>query len=351
MAEKTSAKKRQARQQMLEALAESEKAVTEHRDVAGTPEQKLAARAITEAVTAAEELSNRGVVQSIGELKSSIGRLLGELSDRLEEQVSRYTQVQRAILAKDQELKDIYEIQRSASTLTALIDAHAREREKMEQEVTAAKEQLEREVAQTRESWEQAKKQREVEIKERDALEQKRREREKEEYQYGFSRQQQQAKDQFTDQMAKAQKESDERRGKLETDLAQRQQAIKSQEQEVNELRQKVDAFPKELDSITAKTIKETTARLQQESTAREQLLKQEFEGQKNVQSTRIASLEQQVAEQAERLTKLLGQAEKAYAQVQEIAVRAIEGSASAKQLAHLQQLLAEQGRKPTSER
>ena len=351
MAEKTATKKRPARQQMLETLVESEQSITERREAAGTPEEKLAAKAITQAVAAAEELSSRGVVQSIGELKSSIGRLLGELSDRLEEQVSRYTQVQRAIMVKDQELKDIYEIQRSASTLTALIDAHERQREKMEHEVTAAKEQLEREVAQTRESWEQAKKQREVEIRERDAVEQKRREREKEEYQYGFSRQQQQAKDQFADQMAKAQKEWDERRTKLEADLAQRQQTIKSQEQEVNELRQKVEAFPKELDSHTGKIIKETTVRLQQESTAREQLLKQEFEGQKNVQSTRITSLEQQVAEQAERLTKLLGQAEKAYAQVQEIAVRAIEGSASAKQLAHLQQLLAEQGRKPTSER
>ena len=181
--------------------------------------------------------------------------------------------------------------------------------------------------------------------------EQKRRAREKEEYRYSFSREQQQAKDQFADQMAKAQKEWDERKAKLEADIAHRQQTMKSQEEEVNELRQKVEAFPKELDAVTAKVIKETTARLQQEATAREQLLKQEFEGQKNVQSTRIASLEQQVAEQAERLTKLLGQAEKAYAQVQEIAVRAIEGSASAKQLAHLQQLLAEQGRKPASER
>lgn len=351
MAEKTASKKRPARQQMLEAVAESEKAVTERREVAGTPEEKLATKAITEAVTAAEELSNRGVVQSIGELKSSIGRLLGELSDRLEEQVARYTQVQKAIIAKENELKDIYEIQRSASTLTALIDAHAQQREKMEQEITAAKEQLEREVAQTRESWQQEKQQREAEMKERDAAEQKRREREKEEYRYSFSREQQQAKDQFADQMAKAQKEWDERKAKLEADLAQRQQTIKSQEQEVNELRHKVEAFPKELDAVTAKVIKETTARLQQEALAREQLLKQEFEGQKNVQTTRIASLEQQVAEQAERLTKLLGQAEKAYAQVQEIAVRAIEGSASAKQLAHLQQLLAEQGRKPASER
>jgi hypothetical protein len=351
MAEKTATKKRPARQQMLETLAESEKAVTEHREAAGTPEQKLTAKAITDAVAATEELSSRGVVQSIGELKSSIGRLLGELSDRLEEQVARYTQVQRAIAAKDQELKDIYEIQRSASTLTALIDAHAREREKMEQEITASRVQLEREITQTREAWEQEKRQREAEIKERDTAEQKRRDREREEYRYSFSREQQQAKDQFADQMAKAQKEWDERKAKLEADIAQRQQTIKIQEQQANELRQKVEAFPKELEAVTARVIKETTARLQQEAAAREQLLKQEFEGQKNVQSTRIASLEQQVAEQAERLAKVLGQAEKAYAQVQEIAVRAIEGSASAKQLAHLQQLLADQGRKPTPER
>ena len=41
---------------------------------------------------------------------------------------SRDRHVQRAIVAKDAELKEIYEIQRSASTLTALIDAHERER-------------------------------------------------------------------------------------------------------------------------------------------------------------------------------------------------------------------------------
>jgi hypothetical protein len=44
-----------------------------------------------------------------------------------------------------------------------------------------------------------------------------------------------------------------------------------------------------------------------------------------------------------------LEMAEKAYAQVQEIAVRAIEGSASTKQLANLQQLFSDQVRKSSS--
>jgi hypothetical protein len=351
MAEKTSTKKRPARQQVLEVLEESEKAVAEHREAAAKPEEKIAAKATAEAVAVAEELSNRGVVQSIGELKSSIGRMLSDLSDRLEDQVTRYTQVQKAIAAKDKELKEIYEIQRSASTLTALIEAHERQKAQMEQDLAAAKEQLEQEVEQTRAAWEVETKQHEAEAKERDAAEQKRREREKEEYRYSFAREQQQAKDQFADEMANAHKQLDERKALAEKQLGDREQAIKDREEELAALRQKVDAFPAGLETAVAKAVKETTARLQQEAAAREQLLKQEFEGQKNVQSTRIASLEQQVKEQAERMAKLLGQSEKAYAQVQEIAVRAIEGSGSAKQLAQLQQLLAEQARKPGAER
>jgi hypothetical protein len=351
MAEKSTAKKRPARQQMLEALAETEKETTERRATTEGPEQKVAAKAAAHAVAVAHELAEHGVVRSIGELKSSVGKMLGELSDRLEEQVERYTQVQRAIAAKDQELKEIYEIQRSASTLTALIDSQDKQRAQAEQELAAAKEELDREVLQSREAWELEKKERELEIKERDAIEAKRREREKEEYRYTSARDQQQARDQFADEMAKSQREWDLRKEQVEQDLADRQRAAEKSEQELTALRQSVTNHPKELEAGIAKAVKETTARLQSESTSREQLLRQEFEGQKNVQSTRIAALEQQVKEQSERMAALLGQSEKAYTQVQEIAVRAIEGSGSTKQLAQLQQLLAEQARKPATDR
>lgn len=90
---------------------------------------------------------------------------------------------------------------------------------------------------------------------------------------------------------------------------------------------------------------------LQQEASAREEILKREFTGERNVLTARNAALEHTVKEQAEQISKLLQQSEKAYGQVQEIAVRAIEGSANSKQLANLQQLLADQGRKGAGER
>lgn len=348
MAEKSTTTKKKAppRQQMLEALAESERSVAERKEAQAKPEERIAARDVAQAITAADELSTEGVVKSIGDLKSVVSKMLTQLSDRLEEQVARYVQIQRAIVAKDAELKEIYDIQRSASTVTALIESQERLRTQHEADLATMKQELEHEIEQTRADWERERKQREGEAKERDAAEQKRREREKEEYRYAFAREQQQARDQFADEMAKAEKDLSDRRAAGERELAERERAIKSREEELASLRQRVEAFPKELDAAIARAVKDATARQQQDATAREELLKREFAGEKNVLSTRITSLEHTVKEQADQIARLLSQSEKAYGQVQEIAVRAIEGSANAKQLSNLQQMLAEQGRK-----
>ena len=73
----------------------------------------------------------------------------------------------------------------------------------------------------------------------------------------------------------------------------------------------------------------EATERLKQQHKAELELLRREVDGEKNVLATKNAALERIVKEQAEQVARLQEQAEKAYAQVQEIAVRAIEGSAN----------------------
>jgi hypothetical protein len=291
------------------------------------------------------------VGKAISELKSVVNRMLTQLSDRLEEQVARYVQVQRAVVAKDAELKEIYEIQRQASTLTALIESHERQRERSEAELAETRRQVEREVEQTRGEWEREKRQREAESKERDAAEQKRREREKEEYRYAFAREQQQARDQFADEMAKAQKELAERKAATEHELAERERSIKAREDELTQLRKRVESLPSEIDAAVTKAVKESLSRHQPDAAAREELLKRELAGERNVLTTRIHLLEQTAKEQADHITRLQDRSDKAYGQVQDIAVRAIEGSATAKQLTSLQQMLADQARKAGGDR
>jgi hypothetical protein len=56
------------------------------------------------------------------------------------------------------------------------------------------------------------------------------------------------------------------------------------------------------------------------------------------------------VTEQNEHIAKLSQQVEKSYSQVQDIAIKAIEGTSRSQPLPNLQQLIAEQARKQLPE-
>ena len=356
MAERATTKRRPTRQAVADLVSEAEKTVAERKQADAKPEERAAAKAVADAVAVADGLSSDSVVRSIGELKSTITRTLTQLSERLEEEVGKYSQIRRAIDAKEAELKEIYEIQRTASTLQAMVETHQQKQDELERGYQSEKEELEGKIETTRAQWEAERKQHDQEIKERDTAEQKRRQRELDEYKYAFAREQQIARDQAADELAKVQKDLAERKEQAERQweerekaLAAREQDITSREQELAELRGRVASFAKDLQAAVDQAEARAIERTEQQHQAAQELLRRQLEGEKNVLAAKIAGLERSVAEQDEQITRLEQQAEKAYAQIQEIAVRAIEGSASSKQLASLQQMLAEQVRKTSS--
>jgi hypothetical protein len=175
-------------------------------------------------------------------------------------------------------------------------------------------------------------------IKERDIAEKKRRDREKEEYDYAFKREPKLAKDKFEDEKANLEKDIQVKKEQMEGELKVQEKAVAGQEAELNELRKKVAALPKEMEAAVGNAVNETAERINLEAKNREELLKKDSGGEKNVLTTRIESLEKTVKEQSERIVKLNQQLEKAYQQVQDIAVKTIEGTSNIKSFANLQQ-------------
>jgi HD-GYP domain-containing protein (c-di-GMP phosphodiesterase class II) len=133
--------------------------------------------------------------------------------------------------------------------------------------------------------------------------------------------------------------------------VAEREKAVLGAEKELTDLRTRTAGFPKELETSVARAVKEAAEKLQLEARNKEQLLVKEFEGKQNVLTTRIGSLESVVKEQSEQLTRATKQLELAYQKVQDIAEKAIEGSSHSKALAELQRFMADQSRKPASEK
>jgi hypothetical protein len=336
---------------MLEAYQTVLKQLEAQREAELKPEKKLEEKKAKEVVQIAESLSTEGVAKEISNLKIEASKTLAQISDRLEEEIAKFRAVQNAIALKEKEVQELYEIEKSAVTLAALIESQNKKRQEFESEMSEKKEALNQEIEALRAEREKEKKDYEEEKKERDTAEKKRRDREKEEYEYSFKREQKLAKDKFEDEKSKLEKEIQLKKEQMESELREREKVVAEKEEELNELRKRVSAFPKEMEIAISKVVKETTEKLNLEAKNREELQKREFIGERNVLTTRIESLEKIVKEQSEQIGKLTQHLEKAYQQVQDIAVKTIEGSSSLKSFNSLQQWISEQMRKSSQEK
>ena len=354
MADKSPTKKisiSSTKQEMLDAYNKLLQEREENREVELKPEERREEKKMKEVLQVADSLSTEGVVGKISNLKLEIGRMLTQISDNLQEEVNKLETIKKAVQFKEKEIQELYQIEKSAATLAALIEAQNLKRVEFESEMTMRKEKLEGEIQSLHAEKEKEKKAWEAESREWAELEKKRREREREEYLYAFAREQKIAKDKFADEKAQREKEIQSKGEQMEGELREREKVIAERETELNELRYKVGNFPQELETALNCAVKEATERIKLEAKGREDLLKKEVDGERNVFVTKIAALEKTVKDQSEQIAKLSQQLEKAYQKVEDIAVKTIEGSASLKTYSSLQQLINEQVKRQSQEK
>jgi hypothetical protein len=345
------------KQQLLSAYNRLLKKIEEERDKELKPEKKLQEKKKEEVLSSVAGLSTDDVTQGINSLKVGIGKSLSQVSDKLEAEVKKLDSVQQAIEIKQQELKEIYEIERSAASLAALIEAQHQERQKFSDDMASQKESLREDIERTRTQWKTEKEKYEAGVKEQKAIEANARIREREEYKYAFDREKQLARDKFDDEKASllAEKEKTERdikayKAQSERELQEREKLISEREIEFETLQVQVQGFPAELERAAEEASKEATEKIQTKADYEKNLLEKQFEGERNVLTARIESLEQTVKEQHEQLVKLSKQQELAYQKVQDVAVKAIEGASKYSSYSSLKQILTEQGKKQSGD-
>ena len=269
MAAKLSVKKistTNTKQEMLNAYNDLVTLLEQKNENEVNSKEKIVQKEAALAIETADSVNSESIHKKLSELKFEFNSSLNSLSEKIESEFEKYINIKKAVSLKESELQEIFEIQKKAQTLYALIEAQKEEKENFEAEMEELKEELEFEIKEKRLLWEKEKTQRESENKERDKQELAIRNREKEEYYYKFQREQQLAKDKFETEKAALTKELSDLREKTEKDLQQREKNILDSETELKELRLKVAGFPKELSSSIEKAIKDATERIILES-------------------------------------------------------------------------------------
>jgi hypothetical protein len=355
MPEKTTAPKKlsdkNTKQEMLDAYQTLARQLEEKRAAELAPERRLEEKRSDEAVKVAAGVESAGIDREIGNLKSQIGKMLADLSDQLAAESTRFRSIQKAVESKEKELKELYGIEKAAVSLAALIEAQNQKRADFEADIAGQRETLQHEIDTQRAEWEEEKKTREAEIKERDAVEKKAQDRAREDFNYGFKREQQAIKDKLNDEKALLEKEIKLKRETSEKEFAEREKVLSERERELAGLRAQAAAFPKELETAVNQAVKEATDRLRLEAKNREDLAHKQSEGEHNVLTAKNESLERANKDLLAANLKLNQQLEGAYQKVQVIAEKTVEGASQSKALAELQKFLLEQGRKGREEK
>jgi hypothetical protein len=339
------------KQEMLEAYQTLAKQIEEKRAAELAPERRLEEKRSEEAVKVATGVEPVSIDREIGSLKSQIGKMLADISEQLASESARFRSIQKAVESKEQELKELYGIEKAAVSLAALIEAQNQKRADFEADIAGQREELQHDIDSRRAEWEEEKKAREAEIKERDAAEKKVQDRAREDFNYGFKREQQTLKDKLNDEKIALEKEIKLKRETSEKEFAEREKALAERERELAELRAKAAGFPKELETGVNQAIKETTDRLRLEAKNRDDLAQKQFEGERNVLAARNEALERTNKDLLAANTRLNQQLEAAYQKVQDIAEKTVEGASQSKALVELQKLLLDQGRKGREEK
>ncbi len=286
-----------------------------------------------------EGISVEAVVQKLSNLGVEISRALSGVSEQLTQEVNRLASVREAVELEREELHRLHKIDVAATALDQLVQDYTREKQKFDAE-----------IAVQRQDWEQESEAAEGERKEQEDALKKQRQRENEDFEYKKALERKKAQDKYDEEQRLLEKKNQEKQEAFDKSWQQREAALKAQEEELARLRKESEQFPARLKNETSAASEhaahETSAQFEQKIV----LLKKDAESEGKLAALQIKTLEATIAQLTAQLSDVHKQFAEAKQQVQDIAVKAIEGASGANALAHVNQIAIEQAKQRSSQ-
>ena len=106
------------------------------------PEKVKKEREEKEIVKIADKAASESAINRINNLKIEIGNELSDISGKLETETKQYNTINNAMKIKEKELEELFEIEKSAFALAALIEAQKLKKLEYENEMINRKKEL-----------------------------------------------------------------------------------------------------------------------------------------------------------------------------------------------------------------
>ncbi len=285
-----------------------------HQSLQEVKVQKEKAETVKRATNLDESIISKNILQ----LKLSLTKELDTLAQKMESEYCKLIDLQSAIVIESHNVEDVYGIKRNADSLAALLLAQKQQKATFEQEIHT-----------TKTTWEREKESYDQQIKDFKERSKKEWAREEEEYNYTLTQQRKKDTDQYETKKQELKLELTQKKAQFDKEFAERESKLVAIEDELTSLKEQVSTFPEQLEKEVTTAKSETQERIETQYQHQIALTAKEQESERMLNSQTITSLEAKIKEQEALIKQLTHKADASTHQVQEIALKAIEGSSS----------------------
>lgn len=285
-------------------------------------------------------------IQNLEKIQRDFGGAVSRLSEQLIIEATQLESVRQDIAKERTELENLHELTEiKESTIDILLEQYQTSAKKFTDKLSQEQESNEQEIAEFKQAWVKEKETHTRLIKTRNEDYRKSQQRGKEEYQYNLDLARDLDEEEYEQEKQLKQKELAQTRQTLEKQWQEKEADIAKQEQEYAEAKEKVAAFAEQLRAKIKQGTEEGKGIGTHQAKVKADLRTKEIEGDKQNYQLRINSLEQTINNQEARINKLSQQLDASLQQVQDLAVKAIEGTSNRNSFEAMKAIAMEQAK------
>lgn len=244
-----------------------------------------------------------------------------------EELNKKFKDLEIAIRAEEEKLKNLYGIENELNNLVIVMNAGKDYMTELENNKKVKTEELNNSIKQLEENYKTRNEELEKEYEEKTKKLKVERDRENEEYNYKLKREREISNNKWEDE--KAEREND--LAKKETEVKELLESAKANEEYLKDLENKVNEIPTLLEKEYVRGKKEATTELEKEHKYETELLKKDFQNTIDRQNDKIESLQEEVKKSNSEKEALQGKLDQAYNQIKEMATKTVEATGGVK--------------------
>jgi hypothetical protein len=284
-------------------------------------------------------------ISSLEDIQLGFGASIGELSEKLTTEAAKLTEIRDRVAQETSELKTLHTLDVTEDSCDELLERYQTSAKTFDRELKERQEAADLEIETQTKTWQKEREQQQINERERQETDRKNTQREGQEYKYNLDLERKLDREQWEQQQTTLDRELAEAKEVQEKAWELKEKELAEREKKYHEVKDKAAGLTQELETAVKKAKEEGKGIANSQAKIKADLYAKDVEGQQRFFESRIDSLQQTIDSQSSRIDTLSKQLEAALKQVQDLAVKAIEGSANANSYQTLKEITLEQAK------